>query len=49
MVPPWPRQPPELMIEIVEEILLARAALICKPWRRLLSDHAFRRWYRAFH
>ncbi|XP_039793604.1 uncharacterized protein LOC120659499 [Panicum virgatum] len=51
--------PPELMPELVEEILLrvppdvpaclARAALVSKPWRCLLSDPAFRRRYRAFH
>ncbi|KAL6880496.1 hypothetical protein ACP4OV_012061 [Aristida adscensionis] len=49
MAPP----PPPLPEELVEAILLrvppddparlARAALVCKPWRRLLSGRAFRR------
>ncbi|RCV09344.1 hypothetical protein SETIT_2G020100v2 [Setaria italica] len=54
-----PRQPPELVADIVGEILLllppadpaslVRASLVCKLWRRLLSNPAFRRRYRAFH
>ncbi|PUZ68294.1 hypothetical protein GQ55_2G014900 [Panicum hallii var. hallii] len=54
-----PRPPPELVADIVGEILLllppddpaslVRASLVCKPWRPLLSDPAFRRRYRAFH
>lgn len=27
---------------------LVRASLVCKPWRRLLCDRAFRRRYLAF-
>ncbi|KAK3140838.1 hypothetical protein QOZ80_5AG0406520 [Eleusine coracana subsp. coracana] len=55
MAPP----PPELMDDAVGEILLRipsddpthllRASLVCKPWRRLLTDPAFLRRYRAFH
>ncbi|PNT64131.1 uncharacterized protein LOC100830047 isoform X2 [Brachypodium distachyon] len=55
MAPP----PPPLVDDIVEEILLrlppedpaslARASLVCKPWRRLLSGAAFRRRYREHH
>ncbi|RLM57861.1 hypothetical protein C2845_PM18G06020 [Panicum miliaceum] len=51
MAPPRPRQPPELMTELIKEILLsvppdapaclARATLVGKPWRRLLSGPAF--------
>ncbi|CAL5077957.1 unnamed protein product [Urochloa decumbens] len=51
--------PPALMDDLIGEILLRlppddpaclfRAALVCKPWRRLLSDDAFLRRYRAFH
>ncbi|CAL5077016.1 unnamed protein product [Urochloa decumbens] len=47
------------MEEIVGEILLRlppdepehlfRAALVCKPWLRILCDPAFRRRYRVFH
>ncbi|KAG2639645.1 hypothetical protein PVAP13_2KG186600 [Panicum virgatum] len=47
------------MEEIVEEILLrippdkpahlVRAALVCKAWRRTLSDPGFLRRYRGFH
>ncbi|CAL5091899.1 unnamed protein product [Urochloa decumbens] len=50
---------PELMEEIVEEVLLrfpprdptclARAALVCKRWRRLISDPGFRRRFDEFH
>ncbi|KAF8683094.1 hypothetical protein HU200_044951 [Digitaria exilis] len=49
----------ELMEELVEEVLirvppdepayLVRAALVCKSWRRVLSDHGFLRRYRLFH
>ncbi|CAM0874582.1 unnamed protein product [Alopecurus aequalis] len=51
--------PPALMDDVVDEILLrlppadpaclARASLVCKRWRRLLSGPAFRRRYRLFH
>ncbi|KAG2631415.1 hypothetical protein PVAP13_2NG027500 [Panicum virgatum] len=51
--------PPELMDDLVGEILLRlppdepehlfRAALVSKPWLRLLCAAAFRRRYRAFH
>ncbi|XP_062181362.1 uncharacterized protein LOC133885644 [Phragmites australis] len=51
--------PPELMDDLVGEILLrvppgepaclVRASLVCKPWRRVVSDPAFGRRYRAFH
>ncbi|TVU40728.1 hypothetical protein EJB05_14201, partial [Eragrostis curvula] len=51
--------PPELIDDAIAEILLrlppddpaclARAALVCKPWRRVLSDPAFPRRYREFH
>ncbi|CAN6170768.1 unnamed protein product [Urochloa humidicola] len=54
-----PRSLPELMAELVMEVLLrlqpddhachVRASLICKPWHRLLSAPSFRRRYRAFH
>ncbi|CAL4900151.1 unnamed protein product [Urochloa decumbens] len=53
------RAPPELVDDLIGEILLrlkpgepgclVRASLVCKPWRRLVSDPAFRRRYRAFH
>ncbi|TVU40755.1 hypothetical protein EJB05_14231 [Eragrostis curvula] len=53
------RSPPELMEDLVAEILLRlppdnpacliRASLVCKPWRRLLSDRDFLRRYRAYH
>ncbi|CAL5067240.1 unnamed protein product [Urochloa decumbens] len=61
MAPPpqQQQQPAELMEELVGEILLHlppdepehlfRAALVCKPWLRILCDPAFRRRYRAFH
>ncbi|RLN00387.1 uncharacterized protein C2845_PM06G28750 [Panicum miliaceum] len=54
-----PRPPPELMADLVSEILLRlppedpacliRASLVCKPWLRLISDGTFLRRYRAFH
>ncbi|CAM0146804.1 unnamed protein product [Urochloa decumbens] len=50
--------PPELIDDAITEILLRlppddpsclqRAALVCKSWRRVLSDPAFLRRYRAF-
>ncbi|CAL5034606.1 unnamed protein product [Urochloa decumbens] len=51
---------PALMEELVEEILLrlpleeppahlVRAAMVCKAWRRILSDGGFRRRYCRFH
>ncbi|KAL6861306.1 hypothetical protein ACP4OV_017006 [Aristida adscensionis] len=53
------RPPPELMDDLVEEVLLrlppgepaslARAALVCKRWRRLLSDPGFCRRLRELH
>ncbi|CAL5078066.1 unnamed protein product [Urochloa decumbens] len=57
MDPPWP--PPELIDDVIADILLHlppdepqylfRASLVCKPWRRLLTDAAFLRRYRRFH
>ncbi|CAN6202904.1 unnamed protein product [Urochloa humidicola] len=54
-----PRRPPELIDDAITEILLrlppddpacvVRASLVCKPWRRLLSDPVFPRRYREFH
>ncbi|KAL6647170.1 hypothetical protein ACP70R_014607 [Stipagrostis hirtigluma subsp. patula] len=54
-----PRPAPELMDELVEEVLircppddpgrLVRAALVCKPWCRVVSGAGFRRRYRQFH
>ncbi|KAL6659839.1 hypothetical protein ACP70R_002668 [Stipagrostis hirtigluma subsp. patula] len=54
-----PRQLPELNEDATAEILLRlppdepawllRAALVCRPWLRLLTDTAFLRRYRAFH
>ncbi|TVU40752.1 hypothetical protein EJB05_14228, partial [Eragrostis curvula] len=54
-----PRPPPELIDDDVAQILLrlppddpaclVRAALVCKPWYRILSDPSFPRRYRAFH
>ncbi|KAL6594623.1 hypothetical protein ACP70R_048361 [Stipagrostis hirtigluma subsp. patula] len=51
--------PPALVDDVVEEILLrlppddpallVRASLVCKSWRRLLTDAAFLRRYRRFH
>ena len=42
---------PEILLRLPpdEPAYLARAALVCKPWRRLLTDQAFLRSYRAFH
>ncbi|CAN6213009.1 unnamed protein product [Urochloa humidicola] len=58
MAPP-PRRPPPLIDDAIAEILLRlpphepehlfRAALVCKPWLRILCDPAFRRRYRAYH
>jgi hypothetical protein len=55
MAPP----PPQLMEELIEEILLrfpphepallVRAALVCKRWCRLVSGPGFRRWFRERH
>ncbi|RCV04696.1 hypothetical protein SETIT_1G021600v2 [Setaria italica] len=52
-------RPPELMEEIVEEVLLrfpsedpaslVRAALVSKRWCRLVSGRGFRRRFREFH
>ncbi|KAL6594627.1 hypothetical protein ACP70R_048365 [Stipagrostis hirtigluma subsp. patula] len=52
-------QPPALVDDAVGEILLrlppddpallVRASLVCKSWRRLLTDAAFLRRYRRFH
>ncbi|KAL6647760.1 hypothetical protein ACP70R_015197 [Stipagrostis hirtigluma subsp. patula] len=54
-----PPPPPELIDDAIAEILLrlppddpaslVRASLVCKPWRRTLSDPAFLRRYRALH
>ncbi|CAN6212975.1 unnamed protein product [Urochloa humidicola] len=51
--------PPELIDDAITEILtrlpqddpacLQRAALVCKPWRRVFSDPNFLRRRRAFH
>ncbi|CAN6329292.1 unnamed protein product [Urochloa humidicola] len=51
--------PPELIPDAAAEILLRippdepahliRASLVCKPWRRILTDPAFLRRYREFH
>ncbi|KAL6880307.1 hypothetical protein ACP4OV_011872 [Aristida adscensionis] len=56
---PAARAPPAFGEELVEEILfrippddpasLARAALVCRQWRRLVAGAAFRRRYREFH
>ncbi|CAN6180646.1 unnamed protein product [Urochloa humidicola] len=58
MVPP-PRPPPALPEEIFEEILLrfppddpeslVRAALVSKPWCRIVAGPGFRRRFRQFH
>ncbi|CAO1949070.1 unnamed protein product [Urochloa humidicola] len=57
--PPPPPPPSALMDEIIEEFLLrvppddpaslVRAALVCKPWCRLVSCPRFRRRYRERH
>ncbi|CAL5029735.1 unnamed protein product [Urochloa decumbens] len=54
-----PRTPPELIDDAIREILvrippdesayLAGASLVCKLWRRILSDSGFIRRYREFH
>ncbi|KAF8772819.1 hypothetical protein HU200_005203 [Digitaria exilis] len=54
-----PRSPPPLIDDAIAKILLRlppdepehlfRAALVCKPWLRILCDAGFRRRYRAFH
>ncbi|KAL6647117.1 hypothetical protein ACP70R_014554 [Stipagrostis hirtigluma subsp. patula] len=54
-----PRHLPDLVDDATAEILLRlppdepawllRAALVCKPWLRTLTDPAFLRRYRAFH
>ena len=54
-----PPPPPELIDDAVAEILLRlppddpgcllRASLVCKTWRRVLSDPSFPRRYREFH
>ncbi|PWZ12954.1 hypothetical protein Zm00014a_038267 [Zea mays] len=55
MAPPPPYLTPHLVGEILVRIppddpaTLVRASLVCKPWRRLLCDRAFRRRYGAFH
>ncbi|CAD6231731.1 unnamed protein product [Miscanthus lutarioriparius] len=56
---PRPAPPAALMDELVEEILLRippddparllRAVLVCKRWRRIVSDPRFRRRFREFH
>ncbi|KAF7088340.1 hypothetical protein CFC21_091463 [Triticum aestivum] len=57
--PPPPPPQVNLVDDVVAEILLRlppdepehlfRAALVCKPWLRVICDPAFRRRYRAFH
>ncbi|KAF8731291.1 hypothetical protein HU200_016345 [Digitaria exilis] len=59
MAAPPPPPPTELIGDVIAEILLRlppdepeylfRAALVCKPWLRVLCDPGFRRRYRAFH
>ncbi|XP_039795862.1 uncharacterized protein LOC120661187 isoform X1 [Panicum virgatum] len=54
-----PRPPPPLIDDVTAEIFvrlppdepqhLFRAALVCKPWLRVLCDPDFGRQYRAFH
>uniref|UniRef100_A0ACD5Z3A7 Uncharacterized protein n=1 Tax=Avena sativa TaxID=4498 RepID=A0ACD5Z3A7_AVESA len=51
--------PPSLVDDVTAEILLRlppddpehlfRAALVCKPWLRIICDRGFRRRYRDFH
>uniref|UniRef100_A0A0E0LGF1 F-box domain-containing protein n=1 Tax=Oryza punctata TaxID=4537 RepID=A0A0E0LGF1_ORYPU len=51
--------PPELIDDVAAEIFLrippdepahlVLASLVCKPWRRIITDRAFLRRYRAFH
>ncbi|TVU40781.1 hypothetical protein EJB05_14258, partial [Eragrostis curvula] len=51
--------PPELNYDAIAEIFLRlppdepaclfRAALVCKPWRHIISDPSFSRRYRKFH
>ncbi|TVU40593.1 hypothetical protein EJB05_14060, partial [Eragrostis curvula] len=60
-MPPLPPSPPPpvLMEELVEEVLLrvppddpatlVRAALVCKPWCRLVSGRGFRHRFRELH
>ncbi|XP_047067427.1 uncharacterized protein LOC124675394 [Lolium rigidum] len=42
---------PEILLRLPPDdpAYLARAALVCKPWRRLLTSKAFLGRYRAFH
>ncbi|KAL6880528.1 hypothetical protein ACP4OV_012093 [Aristida adscensionis] len=59
MAPPPPPPPPALTVDAVAEILLrlppdepahlVRAALVCRTWRRVVSDAGFLRLYRARH
>ncbi|CAL5034652.1 unnamed protein product [Urochloa decumbens] len=59
MAPPPPPPPPDLMDELIEEFLLrlppddpaslARAALVCRRWRRIISSPCFRRRLRGLH
>ncbi|KAL6647181.1 hypothetical protein ACP70R_014618 [Stipagrostis hirtigluma subsp. patula] len=55
MAPPSPALPEELVEEILlrlppdDPASLVRASLVCKPWRRLLSERGFLRRYRALH
>ena len=53
--PPPPPLPEELIKEILlrfllgEPVSLFRAALVCKPWCRLISGPRFRRRFRELH
>ncbi|CAN6202929.1 unnamed protein product [Urochloa humidicola] len=59
MAPPPPPPQADLIDDVTAEILLRlppdepehlfRAALVCKPWLRILCDPAFLRRYRAYH
>jgi hypothetical protein len=59
MPPQRPRAPPALPDEVVEEVLLrvppddpaslARVALACRRWRRIVADPAFRHGRLALH